>query len=89
MPDDYEHCFAQGTTPARVKFESSFRRAERNGSPADGVAELRRLQRLKRLRKTRGLSARQLMERKMNRRVTRRPKPDIASTVVSVRHSAI
>ncbi len=88
--DDYKHSLAQGTTQSTdtLKVRNSSRDVERNESAVDDLAGPSRLQRLKRLRKTRGLSARQLMERKMSRRATRRHKPRLANTGVSVTHSA-
>ena len=75
--DDYKHALAQATA-------SNDGRNNRFGQPGIGspnrVANSRRLERIKRLRKRRGLSAKQLMERKLSERAIMQPNRNRVTT---------
>jgi len=84
IEDNHKPSFAQVSASPSEEVPNSFRGAERKVR-LEGLAVNSRLQRLKRLRKIRGLSARQLMERKISRRATRRHKPDLSCADVGSR----
>jgi len=68
---DHKHSLAQvGGSPGN-DVENRFRGAQKHVPVANRLAKFSRLQRLKRSRKIRGLSAKQLMERKMSRHAAR------------------
>ena len=73
--DDYKHLSTQIARPS----DDPIRTAKLSAALDNRLANFRRLRRLKRIRKIRGLSAKQLMERKMSQRTTIQSKPAIVS----------
>jgi hypothetical protein len=79
--DDYKDLSIQIARPS----VDPIRTAKLSAALDNRLANFRRLRRLKRIRKTRGLSAKQLMERKMSQRATIQSKPEIVSPAASSR----
>ena len=74
---DYKHLSTQIARPS----DDAVRTAKLSAALDSRLANFRRLRKLKRIRKIRGLSARQLMERKISRRNTKELKREpIAKT---------
>lgn len=81
--DDYKHLVTQIARPG----DDAIRTARLNAALDNRLANFRRLRRLKRMRKIRGLSARQLMERKISQRTTKELKPEPIATTNSIAES--
>ena len=64
MNDNYRHLLTQTARPS----DGPFLTAKLSAALDNRLANFRRLKRMKRIRKIRGLSAKQLMERKMSQR---------------------
>jgi hypothetical protein len=69
--DDHTHSFAQVVASSGERVMNPFRRFD-----------VAKISRLKRLRKIRGLTARQLMERKRSQRASSKTKPGLVTTAV-------
>ena len=81
--DDYKHLLTQNARPS----DDPVRTARLSAALDNRLANFRRLRRLKRIRKIRGLSARQLMERKISQRTTKERKPEPIATTNSIAES--
>jgi len=75
MNDNYKHLLTQ---IARPSYDPG-RTAKLSAALDNRLANFRRLRRMKRIRKIRGLSAKQLMERKMSQRAAIQSKPATVS----------
>lgn len=78
--DNYKHLFTQIARPS----DDAIRAAKLSAALDNRLATFKRLRRLKRIRKSRGLSARQLMERKISQRTTKELKPEPIATTNSI-----
>lgn len=78
--DHYKHLSTQIARPS----DDPIRAAKLSAALDNRLANFRRLRRLKRIRKIRGLSARQLMERKISQRTTKELKPEPIATTNSI-----
>ena len=78
--DNYKHLCTRIARPS----DDPIRAAKLRAALDNRLATFRRLRRLKRIRKNRGLSARQLMERKISQRTTKELKPEPIATTNSI-----